>query len=104
MKKNILHLETTTEKAADNEEEEDMAAKNLEQAVREGQIAFRPTTEGVPTKQVTVPKRYSLIGMGGSGSFDEDSNDALSPKQESTPTPSPCQVRICDPIDKRGTA
>ena len=96
MKKNILHLETA-EKAADNEEEEDMAAKNLEQAVREGQIAFRPTTEGVPTKQVTVPKRYSLIGMG-SGSFDEDSSDALSPKQESTPTPSPCQVRICDPV------
>ena len=100
MKKNILHLETTTEKAAAdcNEEEEDMAAKNLEQAVREGQIAFRPTTEGVPTKQVTVPKRYSLIG--GSGSFDEDSSDALSPKQqESTPTPSPCQVRIiCDSV------
>ena len=95
MKKNILHLETA-EKAADNEEEED-AAKNLEQAVREGQIAFRPTTEGVPTKQVTVPKRYSLIGMG-SGSFDEDSNDALSPKQESTPTPSPCQVRSCYPV------
>ena len=45
VKKNILHLET---EKADEEEE---AAKSLEQAVREGQILFRPTIEGVPTKQ-----------------------------------------------------
>ena len=87
VKKNILHLET------EKEDEEEEAAKNLEQALREGQILFRPTIEGLPTKQVTVPKRYSLIG--GSGSFDEDSNEAFSPKQETTtPTPSPLQVGI----------
>ena len=45
VQKNILHLET--EKA----EEEEKAAKDLEQAVRQGQIQFRPTIEGVPTKQ-----------------------------------------------------
>ena len=45
VQKNILHLET--EKA----EEEEKAAKDLEQAVREGQIQFRPTIEGVPSKQ-----------------------------------------------------
>jgi hypothetical protein len=69
VKKNILHMEVEAEEADD-----------LEEAVRQGQIQFRPTKEGVPCKQIEVPQGYSL----GELSFDEDSNSegVLSPQQE----------------------
>ena len=88
VKKNILHLpaadvgsEAGDEGAAGCSEE---AADHLEQAVKQGQIQFRPTKEGVPTVHVALPDRYS-VGL----SFDEDSNSegVLSPQQQATPSP-----------------
>lgn len=51
IQKNILHADDTA----------------VEQAVKEGQVEFRPTAEGLPLHQVDVPHGYTV-------SFDEDSN------------------------------
>lgn len=40
--------------------------RDMEQAVKEGQIPFKPTNEGIPLRHVELPMTY--------GSFDEDSN------------------------------
>ena len=50
IQKNILHPED----------------RNIEQAVKEGQIAFKPTNEGIPIRHVELPLTYA--------SFDDDSN------------------------------
>ncbi|XP_059079735.1 myocardin-related transcription factor B-like isoform X2 [Tigriopus californicus] len=53
IQKNILHTDDTA----------------VEQAVKEGQIQFRPTNDGLPFKQVELPDVYTV------NSFDEDSSD-----------------------------
>lgn len=53
IQKNILHTDDTA----------------VEQAVKEGQIQFRPTNDGLPFKQVELPEVYTV------NSFDEDSSD-----------------------------
>ena len=40
--------------------------RDMEQAVKEGQIPFKPTNEGIPLRHVELPLTY--------GSFDDDSN------------------------------
>ena len=40
--------------------------RDMEQAVKEGQIPFKPTNEGIPLRHVDLPLTY--------GSFDDDSN------------------------------
>ena len=59
IQKNILHTDDSA----------------VEQAVKEGQITFRPTNEGLPLKQVDLPDAYTI------NSFDDDSNSegVLSP-------------------------
>eukprot|EP00095_Tigriopus_kingsejongensis_P011210 snap_masked-scaffold263_size232787-processed-gene-1.16 protein:Tk11210 transcript:snap_masked-scaffold263_size232787-processed-gene-1.16-mRNA-1 annotation:"conserved hypothetical protein" len=53
IQKNILHTDDT-----------------VEQAVKEGQIHFRPTNHGLPYKHVDLPHDYTIVS-----SFDEDSSD-----------------------------
>lgn len=69
IKKNILHID-----------------ENVELAVKEGQIQFRPTNEGVLGKPVDLPSKYSI---------DEDSNsEGVQSPPDLMPPPTPSPITI----------
>ena len=75
----------------------------VDQAVKEGHIPFRPTAEGLPAIQVSVPHKYSVSGS----SFDEDSASDAQPSPQnnhSASVPSPSAASVPSPTSNNAVS